>query len=182
MTLFNPTSSLKANPFFTSPTGEAETKRVWQRRRNRKERVDEKIEEAIIGSWVPFGSLDVWVGWGPDCLNAHRHPCVSRLPILWEIRAQEAVRLPGKIPISKDSDNLKCEAAKPPATTKGLIWGSEETDRDGKWASFVKFLDHSATFLLLLRLSFSLPFSPDSSSLSYNFWRCLGISIMRATP
>ncbi len=66
--------------------------------------MDERLEEAVIGSLVPFGRLDEWVGWRVDCLNAHRRPCVSRLPILWEIRAWEAVRLPGKIPISKHRD------------------------------------------------------------------------------
>lgn len=66
--------------------------------------MDERIEKAVIGSRVPLGRLGGWVRWGVDCLNAHERPCVSRLPILWEISAQEAVRLPRKIPISKHRD------------------------------------------------------------------------------
>ena len=41
---------------------------------------------------------------GVGCLNSLRRPCVSRLPIRWEIRAQEDIRLPGKISISKLRD------------------------------------------------------------------------------
>lgn len=65
---------------------------------------DERIEQAVIGMWCRLGGwMGGWDG-GVDCLNAHRRPCVSRLPILWEIRAREAVRLPGKIPVSKHRD------------------------------------------------------------------------------
>lgn len=76
------------------------------------------------------------------------------------------------------TDILKCEAAKPPATSKGLIGGSDETDREGKWVSFVKFLDLIAPFLSPP----PLPSSPDSSSLSHNFCNSRGISVMRTTP
>lgn len=48
------------------------------------------------------------------------------------------------------TDILKCEVAKPPATSKGLIRGSDETDRDGKQVSFVRFLDLIAPFLSAL--------------------------------
>lgn len=65
------------------------------------------IEKTILGIWVLLGGwMGGWggAGGGVDCLNAQRCPCVSRLPILWEIRAQETVRLPGMIPISKYRD------------------------------------------------------------------------------
>lgn len=52
------------------------------------------------------------------------------------------------------TDILKCEAAKPPATSKGLIGGSDETDREGKWVSFVKLLDLIAPFLFPPPLAF----------------------------
>lgn len=37
-----------------------------------------------------------------------------------------------------------------------MIWGSDETDREGKWVSFVKFLDLIAPFLLTLPLFVSV--------------------------
>lgn len=70
------------------------------------------------------------------------------------------------------TDILKCEAAKPPATSKGLTGGSDEADRSRKWVSFVKFLDLIASFLF----PSLLPLSPDSSSLSYNFSRSQGLA------
>lgn len=74
---------------------------------------------------------------------------------------------------TRRTDILKCEAAKPPATSKGLTGGSDEADRSGKWVSFVKFLDLIASFLFFPSL---LPLSPDSSSLSYNFCNSRGLS------
>lgn len=74
MTLFNPTSSSKVEwlPFYIpNRWWEAETKHAWSRRK--------RIEENVIESWVLFGKLDGWACGGFDCLNAHRHPCVSRL-------------------------------------------------------------------------------------------------------
>ena len=70
---------------------------------------------------------------------------------------------------------MKWEAVKPHAAPQSLIWGSDETEGDGKWVSFVTFQDWIAPFILLFPLSFSPSFSPDSSSLSYNYQRCLGI-------
>lgn len=182
MTLFNPTSSLKVYqvPF----TGGRSRSEVWLMVETRQggDSGWENDRKAYIRDLGAAVRLDGWVGgWWGDCLNAQRCPCVSTLPILWEIKAQETVRLPGMIPIwspVQRSDILKCEAAKAPATSKGLIWSSDEIDRDGKWVSFVKFLDLIAPFLLILPLSFS----PDSSSLCHNFRKCLGISVMRTTP
>lgn len=165
MTLFNPAGSFKVEKKkrkaksntsfffpFTSPTGDGGTEQSVGEPGDGDNRVrGEAIRGAVMGSQVPFweAAVGFFVG-GLDCLNVRRRPCVSRLPILWEIRTREAVRLPGKIPRfqAQRTDILKCEAAEPPATSKGLTGGSDEADRSGKWVSFVKFSDLIASFLL----------------------------------
>lgn len=106
-------------------------------------------EGAMMGRRLPFGEAAVGF--------CRRAPLFKRLQT--PMRVETANPLGNQDPGSRQApwedpcfqaqrtDILKCEAAEPPATSKGLTGGSDEADRSRKWVSFVKFLDLIASFL-----------------------------------